>query len=104
MPRRRLVVGFDDAQPLPCRPRKWLTDRGAHGGSFRSVEKEPARAHELERVPLDGIVARRDHEPTRRVVVLDSQLTGRRRRESEVDYADAYRLQGGHDGPMEHRP
>ncbi len=42
--------------------------------------------------------------PPRRVVVLDGQLTRRRRREPEIDHAGAYRLQRRHDGAVEHWP
>ena len=48
--------------------------------------KSPLGPDELERVPLDRVVAGRDHQAARGVMVLDGQLAGRRRGQPDVDH------------------
>jgi len=45
-----------------------------HLHAFAGFEKQAARPDELERVPLDGIMARREHDAARGVMVLYGQL------------------------------
>jgi hypothetical protein len=86
---RCFVVSVDIAELLPhCAP-KILTDERSERSAVSRIEKEPGGPHALERVPLDGIVTRGDHEATTGVVMLDRHLTRRCGRQSEVDDACA---------------
>ena len=78
-------------------------DQRAHLDRPRRLEEQARRADELERVPLDGVVARGDHQAAGGMVVLDGELAGRRRREPDVDDVAADRLERGEDDAMEHR-
>ena len=50
-----------------------------------SVQEQSVRAHELQRVPLDRIVARRYDDPTCCTMMLNRQLCGRRRYQAAVN-------------------
>src|SRR5436309_3335826 len=67
----------------------------------RSVEKNAIRSDELEGVPLDRVVARRDDDPAARLVVLHGELHGGRRHETHVDHVAARGGEPGHRRPGE---
>jgi hypothetical protein len=91
------IVGIDDAEPFPGRSRERLPDKRAHRFSLGGVEEQAGRPDALECVPLDRVVAGRDHQTASGVVMLDSELARRRGRKPEVDHACADRLECGYD-------
>src|SRR6185312_3128423 len=97
------VVDGDRAERIPTGASNSLFDQPAHLDAFAVLEKETRRPDELERVPLDWVVARRDHEAPRRVMVLDGELAGGRRGEPDVDHVATDRLQCGEHDAMKHR-
>ena len=86
------VVFLDRSELIPRRARNSLLDQRAHLDAFGVLEKQTGRPDALERVPLDRVVARRDHQPTRRVMVFHGELTGGRGRQANVDDVAADRL------------
>ena len=103
MPVNRLVVRPDISELIPCRARDAACRRVAHSRPFRPGQKQPGGADELERVPLDRVVARGDREAARRVMCLYRELNGRRWREPNIDHVAPHRLQGSDDGAVKHR-
>ena len=71
--------------------------------SLRPGQEPTGGPDQLERIPLDGVVAGRQHEPPRGVVVLYGQLAARRRREPDVDDVAADELQRADDDAVKHR-
>src|SRR5262249_59101947 len=88
---------------IPRRPANPALDERAHLDDFGALEEQSARSDELERVPLDGIVTRRDHEATGGVMVLDRKLAGWRGREADVDDVAADGLQRREHDAVEQR-
>lgn len=82
---RTIIDGYL-AEVIPARSRNTPINQRPHLGAFAGLEKKSRRADELEGVPFDRIVARRDHEAARCVVIFHRELTGRCRREADVDY------------------
>src|SRR5262249_51948401 len=75
----RTIIGLDAAQRIPRRARNAFLHERAHLGSFRRLEKQAARPDELEGIPLNRVVTRRDHEPAGGMVIFHRELAGRRR-------------------------
>jgi hypothetical protein len=98
------LVRLDRPEAVPARARHPGLHEAPHRRPLVRLEKEPARADELEGVPLDRVVARRDHEPPRGAQLLDRQLRRRRGRQPEVDDPAADRLERGEHRAVEHRP
>jgi hypothetical protein len=73
-----------------------------HFRGFRAIEKEAGRTDELERVPLDRIMARRDSETASRLVVLDRELNGWSWNHSDIEYIASNRLERGVHDRLEH--
>jgi hypothetical protein len=99
--RNRTIVNGDRAQLVPRRARDPTIHERAHFGAFSGFQKQPGRADELERIPLDRIVARRNHEAAGGMMVLDGELAGGRGGETDVDHVAADRLKRGQDHPVE---
>src|SRR6185436_1376967 len=59
-------------------------DDRAHLSALGVIEKKPSGSDELERVPFDWIVARRDGKSAGGVVMLDGKLDSWRRCNSDV--------------------
>src|SRR6266545_779180 len=83
---------------FPVRPHQLLD-----AGAVHPVQEDPIWPDELERVPFDGVVARRDRDPAPGPVVLDRELHGRRGYEADVDHIAADGLEPGADRGGEHR-
>lgn len=75
----------------------------AHGCGVSRGEKQAVGSYELERVPLDRVVAGRDREATGGVMMLHRQLNGGRRCHSDVYRIAAHALEGGDDHTMKER-
>jgi hypothetical protein len=100
---RGVGVGGHGAQRVPRRVAGAGLHLRAHLAPLVGVEEEPRRPDELEGVPLDRVVARRDHQAARGVMVLDRELARRRRRQADVDHAAAGRLQRAQHRAVEQR-
>ena len=85
VPGDRLGVLPHLADAVPAGARRALVGQRAHPLARRGIEEDAVGADELERVPLDRVVARGQDEPGARVMVLDRQLHRRRRHHAEVD-------------------
>src|SRR5450759_1161764 len=73
LPRRVLVLSHD-SELVPGRSRYVSLHDLSHLRPFRGIEKQPGWTNELERVPLDRVVARGDGEAAGGLVALDGQL------------------------------
>src|SRR5438876_710979 len=80
-----LRIGDEVSEFVPRCSRNFSVDNRAHRCAFGRIEKETGGPNELERIPFDWIVTRRDREATRRVMVLDRKLNRGSRRHSNVD-------------------
>ena len=66
-------------------------------------EEQAVGTHELERIPLDWIVARRNDDPPGGVVMLDGELSGGCGDQSALDHGCPNRSQARSHGIGEHR-
>ena len=66
------------------------------------VEKQPVRADEFERIPLYGVVTRRQNDSAARFVMLHGELDGGRRDQAAFDHVAPDRLQPGPGGRKQH--
>ena len=100
---RGVLILRDRAELVPGRARNLSIDDFPHVRRFGAVEKQSRRADELERVPLDRVVARRDGQTAGRVVVLDRELHRRRRHHADVEHVAPDRLERGVHHRLKHR-
>ncbi len=103
VPLQRRGILPHHAESLPAVPHRALLGQRAHRGTGIAIEEDPVRAHELERVPFDRVVARREDEPGAGVVLLHRHLHRRRRHDAEVDHVHAHRHEPRRRGVREHR-
>lgn len=90
------------AQLLPGGARDLAVQQGAHLGRLVRVQEHPAGADELQRVPLDRVVAGGHRQPARGLQVFDGQLHAGRGRDADVDHVAPGGLQRGGGGAREH--
>ena len=100
---RPVLARLDGPELVPLHVVDAALHERAHRLPLVLLEEQARRADELQRVPLDGIVAGREHQAAARVVVLDRQLAARRRGEADVDHVAAGRHQRRHRDRLEHR-
>ena len=102
MPLYRPIVGRDLPRPPPSSP--VLPNQLLHPRAIRLVQEDPIGPDELQSVPLDRVVARRDRDPAAGHMMLDSQLDGRGRDETDGDDGTPHRDQPVDHCPLERRP
>ena len=101
----RRVVGGDVAQR--AEPRTLQPPVGRERHHLRPtlrIKKDAVGADELEGVPLDRVVARREDDAAGGAVVLDRELRRGRGDQPQVDHVAADRHEARRRGAREHRP
>ena len=68
--------------PVPARTRRPLLRQRAHRAPRLGIEEDPVGTDELERVPLDRVVARREDQPRTGVMLLHRELHRGRRHDA----------------------
>jgi len=72
-------------------------------GAIDAIEEDSIGPDELEGVPFDRVMTRRDRDPAAGPVMLDRELHGRRGHEADIDHVAADGVEPGGDGGGEHR-
>ena len=96
---RVLAHGPDVVPPGPGRT---LLRQRAHRVPGFGIEKNSVRPHELQRIPLDGIVAGGQDQTGPGVVVLHRQLHRGGGNDPEIDHVHPDRHEAGRGRPGEH--
>jgi hypothetical protein len=100
--RRRVLSHL--AEAVPAHSRRPLLGQRPYPLARLGVQENPVRADELERVPFDRVMTRRQDQTRAGVMMFHRHLHGRGRHHAEVDHIHADRHQAGRRGSREHRP
>ena len=102
VPANRIGIGTHLADPIPTHSGRSLFRELSDPLAVGRVQEDPVRTDELEGVPLDRVVARREDQARPGVVMLDRELDRGRGDDAEVYDVHSHRHQTRRSGVSEH--